>query len=552
MKILSVIPARGGSKGIPRKNLRLLGGKPLIQYALEATLKTTEISHVVVTSDDLEIQLIAEKMGAFFIKRDARLCSDHIPLDPVVYDAYMKMKDITCENYDLIITVQPTSPFISNITISKCIEKILSAEADTLISVIEDTHLGWKKDKITGAISPNYLERLNRQWLPKTYKETGSIQICNNNVITESNRIGEKIALYELDECEGIDIDTPLNWKFCESIVARKRYVFVVTGNGMTGTGHAYRAKTIADYLAGDETIFLCTNGSDVAYAILEKSNLNPIMLDKSDLVEQVISYPSDIVINDILDTTPDYIRELQNAGKFVVNFEDLGEGAITANLVINALYSSQNAAAHVLSGGSYFCLRGEFSNCAPYQVKDSVKRILLTFGGTDPSNLTVKTLLSIDDWCAKTGIEIEIIPGPSYMHWNNLDNVMLECKSAIHVSKEVQVMSYPMKRADICFTSCGRTIYELASLGVPTICMAQNQREEKHTFARLENGINYLGLGKDVNSDRILSEVKELYLSYISRKMMHEVMKKSDFKNGTSSVMGLIDTKYLEWKNAK
>ena len=552
MKIIAVIPARGGSKGIPRKNLRIFGGKPLIQYALEATLQAPDVTHVVVTSDDLEIQLITEKMGAHFIQRHPDLCADQTPLDPVVFDAYSKMQDITGVDYDAILTVQPTSPFISSETISGAVNKLISNNADTLFSVIDDTHLSWREDRTTGIVTPNYEQRLNRQWLPRSLKETGSIQICLSSVITESSRVGKKIVLYELEEREGIDIDTPLNWKFCESMVSRKRYVFVIVGDAQTGTGHAHRAKTIAEYLAGEETIFLCMPGSDIAYNILKQSNYRPIILDKNDLAEQVLSFSPDIVINDILDTNSDYMRKLQTAGCFVVNIEDLGEGAMFANLVFNALYSPQREfPSHILFGESYFCMRGEFNNCAPYIVKDRVKNVLLTFGGTDPENMTVKTLLAIGQWCAENDIEIEVISGPGYLHWDNLNQIVRAMKTVIKISNKVQIMSFPMKRADVCFTSCGRTVYELASLGVPTICMAQNEREETHTFARLENGVYYLGAGWKMEEDTILEAIKAVASSSVTRGIMHEVMKKHDFRNGSSLVLRTIEEKYKRWKEA-
>lgn len=551
MNILAVIPARGGSKGIPRKNLRFLGGKPLIQYALEATLQTPEVTHVAVTSDDQEIELISEKMGAHFVQRDPNLCVDDVPLDPVIFDAYNRMRKLTGIDYDIIATIQPTSPFVSSDTIAGAIDKLIIKNADTLFSVIDNTHLSWREEKTTGSVSPNYEKRLNRQWLPRTLKETGSIQLCRSSVITENNRIGEKIELYELDEREGIDIDTPLNWKFCDSIVSRKRYVFVIAGDSQTGTGHAHRAKTIAEYLAGDETIFLCLPGSDIAYQILEQSNYRPKMLGTDDLAGQVLSFSPDIVVNDILDTHTDYMRKLHSARQYIVNLEDLGEGAFLANLVFNALYSPQHQLpAQFLFGQRYFCRRGEFYNCGPYELKSRVDNLLLTFGGTDPANLTVKTLIAIDAWCAKNKINIEIITGPGYMHWDHLNSIVREMRAVINISNQVQVMSTPMKRADLCFTSCGRTIYELASVGVPTICMAQNKREETHTFARLDKGIYYLGPGGEINAEKILDALIEVSASGVMRRTMHAVMKKQDLGNGTARVLRTIEEGYGRWKD--
>ena len=103
MKIVAVIPARGGSKGIPNKNIRLLNGKPMIYYAIDNALKSKYISDVIVTSDSKEIQLIAKQMGVSFKNRSLQLCNDEVTLDQVVYDTIKENK------YDIVITLQPTS-----------------------------------------------------------------------------------------------------------------------------------------------------------------------------------------------------------------------------------------------------------------------------------------------------------------------------------------------------------------------------------------------------------------------------------------------------------
>jgi spore coat polysaccharide biosynthesis predicted glycosyltransferase SpsG len=123
--------------------------------------------------------------------------------------------------------------------------------------------------------------------------------------------------------------------------------------------------------------------------------------------------------------------------------------------------------------------------------------------------------------------------------------------RSAIDISNQVQVMSLPMKRADICFTSCGRTIYELASVGVPTLCMAQNEREETHTFARLDKGIYYLGPGWDIQPKTILDALIEVCSSGVMRRTMHAVMKKQDLGNGTVRVIRSIKESFQRWKDA-
>ena len=142
-KILVVIPARGGSKGIPRKNLRLLNNKPLISYSIDVAKSSKYVDDVVVTTDDDEIALISDKFGASVIRRSAELASDEVPLDPVIYDAMIQKEKQAFDEYDIVITIQPTSPFLKVETLDRVIEKFEDFNIDNVISVMDDRHLNW-------------------------------------------------------------------------------------------------------------------------------------------------------------------------------------------------------------------------------------------------------------------------------------------------------------------------------------------------------------------------------------------------------------------------
>ena len=200
MRIIAVIPARAGSKGIPNKNIRLVAGKPLISYSVENAVSSALISDVVVTSDSREVEAIAKCYQVRFRKRSSKLCDDRTTLDAVVYDA---IKD---EQADYIVTMQPTSPTLKVNTLDRAIKYAIDNDLDTLISVVNHPHLSWKEED--GKIVPNYVERLNRQYLPKNYLETGAFVISKRNVVTESTRIGAKVGVYEISEEEAIDVDT--------------------------------------------------------------------------------------------------------------------------------------------------------------------------------------------------------------------------------------------------------------------------------------------------------------------------------------------------------
>lgn len=173
---------------------------------------------------------------------------------------------------------------------------------------------------------------------------------------------------------------------------------------------------------------------------------------------------------------------------------------------MINALYEGDKSAdnRHVYSGEKYICLRDEFITAQPKAFSADVREVLALFGGTDPSNLTeVVYRLAREAHKAFPHIHFTFIAGLGY-----------DCEAAASspVRKRTfhgglrgrKIVSAYMKKADLAFTSQGRTVYEFASLGVPAIVLAQNRREQLHTFAQMENGFFNLGLGSEVSFDTL------------------------------------------------
>ena len=201
MKILAVITARAGSKGIPNKNIRIIGGRPLIYYAIKNALSSQYITDVIVSTDSPEVAIIAKQMGAECRWRDESLCGDAVTLDAVIADAVP-----SATKWDYVVTMQPTSPTLSVETLDKAIAYAMENDLDTLISAINAPHLSWGvKD---GKKVPNYTERLNRQYLPPCYLETGAFVISKASVVTPKTRIGSKVDVFEVPENESQDVDT--------------------------------------------------------------------------------------------------------------------------------------------------------------------------------------------------------------------------------------------------------------------------------------------------------------------------------------------------------
>lgn len=532
-----MIPARGGSKGIPRKNLRSLGGKPLLYYSIKNALSVKCIHRVVVSTDNLEIAEVAKLYGADVISRPLELGEDHITLDPVVYHALETAENEENLRYDIVLTLQPTSPLLQPESIENIIKKVCEDDVDTVITVKDFRHLSWRLDDFNKVV-PNYLSRVNRQQLPPNFVETGAVLASTRESIKKETRIGKKISIYELSEEESIDIDTVADWWIVEKLLNRKKIIFRTDGYNEIGLGHVYRCLTIADKLIDHEIIFLMNSIYELGISVVREHNYNVIPFFHTE-IEEIDKIKPDIIINDILDTSVEYMTKLKERKVRIINFEDLGPGAVLADAVINALYPSNVPYSNFFTGHEYYCARPEFLLIGPKKLQKKIGNILLSFGGTDPNNLTCLVLKAIDKSTIK--FDINVITGPGYVHNLNLLNLVAKCQHKVNVLKNVTNMAKHIHSADLMFTSAGRTMYEAAILGVPCVVIAQNFRELTHIFGHVYHGFINLGLHSNISEEEVFKVFEDIARSYETRKLMNERMLKNDLHTGINRVVKII-----------
>ncbi len=539
MNVLAVIPARGGSKGIPRKNVRLMDGKPLIAYSLMNAKACAAITDTVVTTDDSEVMAIAKMHDVEVIERRPELAADHITLDPVIYDALFQMEEKKGYRYDVVITLQATSPLLKSETLNQAVEQFVSDDKDTYISVVNQAHLSWGKNE--KGFFPNYKERLNRQQLPPNYLETGAFFITRREFVTENSRLGRNISVYEVDEKEAVDIDTANDWMICEHELKKKRIVFRADGYKERGMGHIYHCLTLAYRMTGQEIMFVTNKNHREGYEKLKNSFLPVHTIEREEeFYEFLESYQPDVVVNDCLNTTKEHILRLKELAKKVITIEDLGEGALYADAVINALYNVDAPNPNQYVGSDYVCIRDEFLIRRPKEFSEQVQNVLVMFGGTDPSNLTKKIYKMAERLqMEEPQMEIHFITGSGYSVMEN--QIVTDEEKKIFIHNNVQNVSEYMEQADLAFTSQGRTVFELAAMGVPAIVLAQNQREQMHTFAQMENGFLNLGLGRDVTEETILSTFQWLVHTPQIRKEMRDLMLRNRLDKSTDRVLDII-----------
>lgn len=546
-KILVVIPARGGSKGIPRKNIRLLNNRPLISYSIGIAKSSAYVDDVVVTTEDSEIALLAEKFGASVIRRSEDLAGDEVPLDPVVHDALVQKEKQAFDEYDIVITLQPTSPLIKVATLDAAIEKFEDFAIDSVLSVVDDRHLSWGFDEVNQRYFPNYIERKNRQYLPKDFRETGGLLVTRRNFVHEDSRLGTNLDLIEVSREESVDIDNYEDWWIAENYLQKKRIAIVVNAYDEIGTGHVYRCLSIASKLVFHDVLFLLDEQHQLGIDIINNHHYPFKLYDgEDDLLDALRQYSPQIVVNDILDTSFEYISHLKNEGYFVVNFEDLGTGTKAADVVFDALYEHEVGESKVFTGHKYYILKDEFYFQPQKIITQSVHNVLITFGGTDPNNLTEKVLDSI----LSTNYDgrINVILGLGY---DGLERLIdkYESNQSIQIYRNVSNISEFMFQADIIFTSAGRTMYEVCSLGVPTICLCQNDRELTHVFANSSNGFINMGLGVEIEKQQIIDQFIGLVNDYELREKMNKKMLRVDLKDGFENIWSIIREEYRKFE---
>lgn len=228
MKILALIPARGGSKGVPRKNIRLLGNKPLLEYSIESAKNSHLISEILVSTDDEEIAIAAELAGCKppFLRPSSLAQDQSTSIEVVLHAlAYYENQKIY---FDAVCLLQPTSPFREASFIDKAIAKFITSQSDSLISVLPiphqyNPHWAFEEDDqgflhiATG--EENIITR--RQDLPKAFYRDGSVYLTKTEVLKTGTFFGKKTAYITSNPELHVNIDTQEDWDYAEQLLQK-------------------------------------------------------------------------------------------------------------------------------------------------------------------------------------------------------------------------------------------------------------------------------------------------------------------------------------------
>lgn len=526
-----VIPAIKKNAVIPDQLVKRLAGVTLIQRAIDTARGVVPARDVIVVTDSQEISLICERNGVrAHYNAGLRFTS---------LDIISEMKSILRElgnDYGHIIVYRASCPLLTWVDIDDAYRRFLEDEADCLVTVKSVRHRIWE-------VRQGRLEAFLSEDETELVVESKALIIIKSDAL-EGGNIRRTVPYFLNDRA--MEINSYQDWWLCERLLTQRRVVFVVAGYPAIGMGHVFRSLMLAHEISNHKVFFVCTKESELAASNIAARDYKTV-IQKGELWEDVLALGPDLVINDMLDTSRDYMERLKAAGIPVVNFEDEGPGAALADQVINALYEEGKGDGakenpRFFYGHRYFCLRDEFIQAEQNAFRPEPKCVLVTFGGTDMPDYTRQTLNVVEPLCRERGIAVRVVTGPGYAHRDELVRHIEELGNPlIRFEYATNVMSRMMEGVDLAVCSAGRTVYELAHMRIPSIVLAQHEREARHTFARADHGFAYMGVMRRFNAERLRKVFTQLIDEPQRRQRLYERQTRIHFEQNKAKVVSGI-----------
>lgn len=236
-KIIAIIPARGGSKGIEKKNIRMFAGKPLIAHTIEQALSSNLIQRTFVSTDDAGITAVSQAHGAEVIRRPAEISGDATSSEIALLHALDYLENSERLAPDYVVFLQCTSPLRKSHDIDSAVQQLIEENADSLLSVTKSHGFIWQKSGSEArSVNYDYNSRPRRQDFGGQYIENGSIYICTNEIMKfNRNRLGGKISIYEMEGWQAFEIDDVADFKLCAWLYEQhlQNEVFVVDSKNL-------------------------------------------------------------------------------------------------------------------------------------------------------------------------------------------------------------------------------------------------------------------------------------------------------------------------------
>ena len=526
-KIVAVVPAFSSAGEIPRMNVRELGSRPLFTHAITTSKDAKSVDETVLVTDSEQIRRIGQGYDIKTLTVDSTPDSSDINRFELA-----RATEQLDDSVEYVLCVHPTVPLVTPAVLDEGLERVRDQSADSIVFATAGENRCWT---VSG-------ERPTAEkWNESCYEEIG-LFATRPECLDDWRGRNRTTVIQEVDGAQGNSIQTYGDWVRAENHLSRKKLVYRVKGSQESGSGHVYRGITIADQIFEHDVVFAVKEGEELAIEKMVESGYDYVVFENEEkFLEFVSDVEPDVVVNDLLNTSPEYVLNLKEMGLRVVNFEDLGDGTKHADAVINALYEYTDPPPNHYYGHRYFCLRNEFRYAEPHSLIPSVDRIMVSFGGADRNNLTAKVLTALTD--LDRALTLDVVLGLGYSKHETLDPIIERFHNgvSVQVNQNVKSMAERMGQADLLITSNGRTLFESTSMNLPVISIEQNHREGRHTFAHVSRGVISLGLGKHVSDERIRTAVEDYIQHHKRREAMREALAEHDVKNGLNRVKDII-----------
>jgi spore coat polysaccharide biosynthesis predicted glycosyltransferase SpsG/CMP-N-acetylneuraminic acid synthetase len=532
--VLAVVPARGGTDTVPYLNIKKLGDRALLAHTLDAARAAPSIDRLIVSTDDERVVEVARRHGAEApFLRPPELAADIPSLKPVIAHAVAEAEK-TGPRADVVVVLQATTPFRGADAVEEALGRLVAGGFDSVISVTEDRTLNWREEK--GALRPLFSREGRRDEQPPLFKENGAVVALRRSVLDGPTRFGERIGHVVLDKRAGFTVHDLDDFWMAERLLKEPRVLFRVDGGRDMGMGHVYRSLAIAEALRA-------SSRADVAFlmkaehgeAILTVSRAGyPVRVAADEQAETFFEHARDfapeIVINDLHSPGREapYLRALSHLGATTVNLVDTPHDLESTDhyeqVIVSVMHEARETPEGFYAGPKYAILREHFHG-REKELRERPGMVLLTFGGSDPQQLTVKAARALRGLDPR--VEVVAVAGPAFScreAFEALQAALIDDRRVPLINEAGGHIADLMLEADLVLCSGGMSVYEIAALGTPGLVLGQNMREDARMRAFAAHGtIEYLGLGTDVDEAALLAAARALLDDFPRRRAMSE-----------------------------
>ena len=490
--LLGIVPARAGSQGVKNKNMQLLAGKPLFLHAADTLNQFC--SRVIVATDDPTIASVARIWG--YQVHDRLPVDERQPIVDVAREVVAALSSVGA-----VVLLQPTVPPTFDVErwVRQCwIGEHAGAPFTSVVAGTPAGHIMW------GSTFDVIGERQNRQAFNGYPMREIGLYFWAGDVM-------EPHGIVPIDDGPVFDIDTPADLTAARQHMDRKTILLRYVADEQRGMGHVRRMLTLAEALQHHRIVF--HGGDEKTFSTEWPQTITAAGWHHT--LKPAVNRTADLVITDTLD------NDTRPTDGPWVTFEDRGNASPQADLTINALYG-RHGWRNERYGPDWFIQRHEFTHLPPFEVTDK-GRVLVMFGGTDPANLITlaeNALRNASGFTRTTyvGVKARIpVAGPSSIAELMLSN-------------------------DLLITSAGRTVYEAATVGIPAIVLAQNNREATHIHLDSHHGNIYMGLGRLVTVERLRHTVEQVLGDRTLREELSGTARRSVDGKGLDRVVNEIE----------